>query len=722
MSMFSLWSNGYDPLHHVGEASQHDPRFQLAALAYNLRWSWDQGARAVFDAVAPEEWRRTSNPVAVLDAATRQPGRLAANAAAIAAAHADLQRYLAAPPRRPGVPSVAYCSAEFAIAECLPIYSGGLGVLAGDHLKSASDLGFPLVAIGLLYRYGYFTQTINEAGAQRERYEHLEPTRVPLRPQLDRSGTPLLVGVPFPGRTVWARIWVAQVGRVPLYLLDTEMEQNREDDGWITAHLYGGDQDTRLRQEMVLGIGGARLLRALGEPRPRVVHMNEGHSSFIAMELARERIEDGHARTFDDALLQIAPHLAFTTHTPVAAGHDAFPSDLVEAYFAAYRQLYGIEHEQLMRMGRRDQNAAWERFSMTILALRASAYRNGVSQLHGIVSKEMWGGVGNGLSDVPPADEMDAVTNGIHTATWVGPDMSALFERTLGAAWRERPDDPAAWRAMEDADPGELWSARTAQRARLLDRVHQMSLREGLGGLSPEIQPDRALVLCFARRFATYKRAALLLEHPDRLARLLGGDPERPVALIFSGKAHPRDEPGKAVLQRVVNAARDPRFRGKLVFLENYDVQIARFMVQGADVWLNTPRRPLEASGTSGMKAVLNGAVHVSTLDGWWDEAYEPEIGWALGRGLSDALEPDARDRAEADELIDLLESQVVPAFFRRDDRGIPADWLHRSRASIARLSPRFSTHRMLLEYAERIYEPAGESSGVRVGASATPR
>jgi starch phosphorylase len=427
----------------------------------------------------------------------------------------------------------------------------------------------------------------------------------------------------------------------------------------------------------------------------------------LSLELARERLAAGTAASFDEALLQNAQHLAFTTHTPVAAGHDAFPSDLVEAYFNGYCQQLGLSHEELMLYGRREPQATWERFSMTVLALRSAARRNGVSQLHGAVSKQMWGGVGLSLQDASPAAEMESITNGVHTATWVGPEMSALFDRRLGEGWRNQPDRPSNWDGIARVDRAALWAARTAQRARLLERVDAMSRFEGLGGLHPDVTPQKALVLGFARRFATYKRAGLVLTDPDRLVRLMDGG-NRPLVIVFAGKAHPRDDPGKQLVQRIVQASRDPRFRGRLVFLENYDVEIARLLVQGSDVWMNTPRRPQEASGTSGMKATLNGALHLSELDGWWDEAYAPGLGWALGEGLSDDGVGEAHDAAEAKQLMDLLEFEILPMFFERDERGLPLRWLDCASQSIEAMAPRFSAQRMVREYAERFYTPAG--------------
>ncbi|MBV9169713.1 MAG: alpha-glucan family phosphorylase, partial [Chloroflexi bacterium] len=484
------------------------------------------------------------------------------------------------------------------------------------------------------------------------------------------------------------------------------------DDRWITGHLYGGDQDTRIRQEIVLGIGGARLLRTLQvlgiECAPAVYHLNEGHSAFVALELARERLASGAATSFATAHRTVASRLAFTTHTPVSAGHDTFPAELVEAYFSEYREQLGLSQTELMALGQHAAVNDGSGFSMTVLALRSAHARNGVSQLHGAVSRRMWRGVGVGVDDAPPRTEMEAITNGVHSATWAGPDMSSLFDDRMGTAWRTAPHKHSSWQRLTDCDSTQLWSARTAQRGRLLERVDAAARTEGLEGLAPEVTADRALVLGFARRFATYKRAGLLLEDPDRLWRLLAGDPTRPVVLVFAGKAHPRDEAGKRLVQRIVEASRDERFRGRIVFLENYGVELARLLVQGSDVWLNTPRRPEEASGTSGMKAALNGALNVSELDGWWDEAYAPGIGWPLGDGMPQDASADEVDRMEACQLMETLEHEVVPLFFARDPQGVPVQWLGRVVRSIETLAGQFSAHRMLQEYVELMYRPAG--------------
>jgi glycogen phosphorylase len=678
-----------------------DPlQVRLRRLAYNWRWSWTSSAAQVFASLAPDVWQATHNPIAVLEAV--DDCSLQRHADAIDAAVLDLRQYLASAPA--GLPRVAYLSAEFAISECLPIYAGGLGVLAGDHLKSASDLGLPLVGIGLLYRYGYFRQTLDASSSQRECYDQLDPTSVPLRPVVGLDGRPLRIAVPLARRTVVAGAWRADVGRVRLYLLDTNLPENDGDDRWITAHAYGGDRDTRIRQEIVLGIGGARLLRALylagHEPTPGVYHLNEGHSALLVLELARDRLLRGGAGSFSEAIDEVAEHVVFTTHTPVAAGHDAFPPELIETYLGDYARQLGLDMQRLLCLARRQPDAGDEPFSMTILALRGAARRNAVSRLHGRTSRQMWRGVGVGVSDEPARVEMDAITNGVHGPTWAGPEMSALFDGWLGQRWRMCAREPTTWSPLADVPPRLLWEARTAQRARLLARA------------GCTVDPSAALVLGFARRFASYKRAALLLEDPDRLARLLGDGQHGTCVLIFAGKAHPQDDMAKHLLQRIVAASRDKRFRGRLLFVENYDLELARLMVQGSDVWLNTPRRPLEASGTSGMKAALNGALQLSELDGWWDEAFRAELGWALGAGLSDHFSDRTRDAVESRQLLDLLERLIAPLYFARDGDGLPRAWLRRVIRSIVALAPTYSAERMVLEYAERMYVPARPRKG----------
>jgi starch phosphorylase len=682
----------------------------LTRLAYNLRWTWEPTTARLFASIAPDVWRVSHNPVAVLDALT--PAALKAHAGAIQAAHSELADYLRIPSRSE-VPTVAYLSAEYALTECLPMYSGGLGVLAADHLKAASDLGLPMLGIGLLYYQGYFRQVLDEMGHQREQYERLDPTQLPLRPVRLPDGELLRVSVPFPGRRVSAAVWLAQVGRVPLYLLDTNLECNREDDRWITAHLYGGDSDTRLRQEMILGIGGGRLLRAL-DYAPTVYHLNDGHAAFLIVELAREALEHGAALTFDAALEQVAHHVVFTTHTRLAASHDAFPVQLMEAYLHDYLASFGVQVHDLLRVARPASAPVDEPFSMTYLALRGASQRNAVSPLHGAISRDMWSSIGVGARDVPPIMRMTTITNGVHTQTWAGPDMAALFDTHLGGRWRTTAAERTTWQPLLGAPHAALWAARTSQRARLLARVEREVWHSSVGCSFPtDLDPARLMIIGFARRFTSYKRATLLLRDHAALSRLLASDKDRQVLIVFAGKAHPRDDPGKLMIQRVVDATHDERNGGRLVFLPDYDLELARLLVQGSDVWLNTPRRTNEASGTSGMKAVLNGALHLSELDGWWDEAFRPGIGWALGRDLPDEMSDEARDVAESAELIELLEHEVLPLFFDRDAADVPVRWLERVSRSITTLAPAYSAERMVCEYVERLYRAVGDRSGM---------
>ena len=610
---------------------------------------------------------------------------------------------------------MAYFSAEFGITECLSIFAGGLGILAGDHLKSASDLGVPLVGVGLLYQQGYFRQLLDQAGRQQEVYEDNDFHLLPLIPER-RDGEPLKIHLPLPTGTVHAQIWRAQVGRIPLYLLDTNIPENPAPaDRDITDQLYGGDAELRLKQELMLGIGGMRALEALGLD-PVVYHMNEGHSAFLALERTR-RLMAAQGLSFEEARTAASAGLVFTTHTPVAAGHDAFPPDLMARYFESYRRELGLSLPDLLGLGRQDPANGAEPFAMSVLALRFATYANGVSRLHGRVSRKMWRGL---WPDVPEEEvPIGHITNGVHYRTWISQELNQLYDRYLGPAWREEPADASVWARADEIPPEELWRTHERRRERLIAfargrlraqleryRAPRTEADAVAGALNP-----RALTLGFARRFTAYKRATLLLSDPDRLARLLN-HPERPMQVIFAGKAHPRDEEGKEIIHRIVTLGREERFRGRLVFLEHYDTIVARYLVQGCDVWLNTPRRPLEASGTSGMKASANAVLNLSTLDGWWAEAWDvlepvaPQGGWAIGRG-EEYTDTGEQDRLEAEALYSLLEHIVVPAFYKRADDGLPHAWIDSMKAAITHLNPVYNTHRMVREYAERFYNPA---------------
>jgi starch phosphorylase len=694
----------------------------LELLAYNLRWAWRRETRRLFRQLDPYLWQRTrQNPVQLLMEIDH--GRLAAAAAdagyvaQVDQAVAELEHYLNGRETwygsrfgREDQPRIAYFSAEFAIAECIRVFSGGLGVLAGDHLKSASDLGVPLVAVGLLYRDGYFSQELDAEGRQRESYISLEPGLLPLRGERASDGTPIRVQVPFGSGTVHARVWRAQVGSVPLYLLDTDVEENSPQDRHITDRLYGGDVEHRLKQEIVLGIGGVRALRLLGHS-VEVHHLNEGHAAFVAAERLREVVQES-GLPMADALERVREEIVFTTHTPVPAGHDYFPPDLLARYLAPYVRESGLDWSEFLGLGRMVPHDAAESFCMTILALRTAAARNGVSRLHGEVSRRMWHGLWPNLpeSEVP----IGHVTNGVHLPTWVGPAMADLYARHLGHDW-ERVNGTAPWQNMLELPAGELWAARAVQRAALVNHVRVVAAAQGArrgantDGLVEALDPG-ALTIVFARRFATYKRATLLLQDPDRLARILN-DPARPVQFVFAGKAHPRDDAGKHFLREIVHAGERSEFRGRIVFLAGYDVEIARLLVQGADVWLNVPRRPLEASGTSGMKAAANGSLNLSVADGWWAEAWAEHnhladpIGWIIP-GTGGASEAE-QDRIDGNALYELLENEIIPLFFDRDEHNVPARWTGRMRSVLAQICPYFNTHRMVEEYVEQFYAPA---------------
>jgi starch phosphorylase len=701
-----------------------DALADLETLAYNLRWCWRREARRLFRRLDPYLWQRTRhNPVQLLMEIDR--GRLQAAArdeayvGAVRREAGDLAHYLrgretwfATNHGDADRPRIAYFSAEFAIAECIRVFSGGLGVLAGDHLKSASDLGVPLLGVGLLYRDGYFMQELDEAGRQRESYISLEPGLLPLRGERHADGTPMRVEVPLGNRTLLARVWCAQVGAVPLYLLDTDVEENAPSDRHITDRLYGGDIEHRLKQEIVLGIGGVRALRALGHDVD-AYHLNEGHAAFVAVERMREIMEE--VSDFGTAGDRVRAGMVFTTHTPVPAGHDYFPPDLLARYLEPYALAARMDWPRFVGLGRINPTDAGEAFCMTVLALRTSGARNGVSQLHGLISRQMWRRLwpDRAESDVP----IGHVTNGVHLPTWVGPAMASLYARHLGDDW-SRVNGTAPWDRMLDVPAHELWAARAEQRTALVNHVRVVAAAQGArrgantDGLVEALDPS-ALTIVFARRFATYKRATLLLRDPIRLGRILN-DPARPVQFIFAGKAHPRDEAGKHLLQEIVRAGELPEFRGRIVFLASYDVEIARLLVQGADVWLNLPRRPLEASGTSGMKAAANGSLNLSVADGWWAEAWaehnrrEHPIGWTI-EGTGGQSEH-GQDDVDARALYDLLENEVIPLFFDRDERNIPARWAARMASVLAQVCPYFNTHRMVEEYVQSYYAPAMEA------------
>ena len=690
----------------------------LAELAGNLRWAWDPATRELFRWADPRLWDEVGqNPTALLGRLS--PARASALAqdaaflAQVAEVRADLAFYLEKPrwaqSVKPRLPRVGYFSPEFGITQVMQVYSGGLGVLAGDHLKAASDLGLELVAVGLLYRHGYFRQYLDADGWQQERYPDLNPYSLPLR-RLERDGEPALVEVVLGDRIVSCQVWKAVVGRVPLLLLDTDVPSNAAEDRVVTDRLYGGDTEHRVRQEVVLGIGGVRaidLALELGEipAAPELFHSNEGHAGFLQLERIRRLVKDG--MTFGEAVEAARAACLFTTHTPVPAGIDVFPRPLMERYFGEFATSCGVELDELLRLGQPPGAPAETDFNMALLGLRVSAAANGVSQLHGAVSRQMFAMLWPGLAE----DEVPitSVTNGVHAATWVGPEMAAVFDRYLQPDWAH---NPGAWaKASEIADDA-LWRARGRARERLVQRARGWVRAQGeRRGESPAalswtdsvFDPD-ALTIGFARRFAEYKRGTLLLRDPERLAALLLST-ERPVQLVFAGKAHPRDDIGKDLIRQIVHHSADEGLRTRLVFVEDYDMELAGVLYQGVDVWLNNPRRPYEACGTSGEKAVLNGALHCSTLDGWWDEMYDGENGFAIG--TADAYtDTSQQDTADARSLFELLERSVVPLFYDRTEGPLPRRWIGRVRRSLETLGPRVLASRMVLEYSEALYAP----------------
>lgn len=691
-------------------------------LSQNLFWTWNTDAAALFERIDRDAWQDSGhNPVRLLQRVRpEQWQRLVQDDGFRRHLERVVEAFEAYMSRKPlvEVPGtternvIAYFSMEFALSESLPNYSGGLGVLAGDHLKSASDLGLPLVGVGLLYHQGYFQQQLAPDGWQHEEYSDIELAGQPLRRVRQTSGELLRVRVPFDGREVHACVWRIDVGKTPLYLLDTNIEPNSPQDRQLTARLYGGDSETRIQQEMVLGIGGVRALHAL-DLHPAVCHMNEGHSALLGAERIRMMMEE-YGASFEEARIPVTSATVFTTHTAVAAGIDLFAPDLLRHYLGHYYASMGLNDHGFLGLGRTNPADDTEPFSMALLGLRLSGYRNGVSKLHQTVSRRLWEAAWPTLplSQIP----IDSVTNGVHLPTWVAHEVGDLFDRYVGPGWRDDPVN-ADWNRVLEIPDEELWRVHERQRERLVLRArgqHAEDLvRRGQApGGEPAGQPldGRTLTIGFARRFAGYKRATLLFRDLDRLAAILN-NPERPVQVVFSGKAHPRDEPAKALIRDVLQFSRRPEFRDRVVLLERYDMDLARSLVQGADVWLNTPLRPLEASGTSGMKAVANGALHMSVKDGWWWEAFQPGLGWAVGRDRLDD-DPEAQDAFDANSLYDLLENDVAPAFYDRDADGLPRAWVQRMKASIAAFAPVYNTSRMVAEYADTAYTHAATSWG----------
>jgi starch phosphorylase len=707
----------------------------LKAIASNYRWTWDHETRELFRLIDRKAWDASEhNPILFLNSLPKETvDRLAKDELFIERlkyAKASLDEYLSAKtwfdeafPGERDKTTVAYFCFEFGIGEGLPIYSGGLGVLAGDHLKAASDLGIPLVAVGLLYSRGYFRQRLNHDGWQQEYYPQYDFYQMPLTLMRGADEKPIRIEVEFPDRTVTCQVWRADVGRVQLYLLDSSILENQPYDQGITDSLYGGDEEMRIRQEMILGIGGLRALRAVGI-NPTVCHMNEGHAAFMSIERIRQFMAENNC-DFRTARQVIVSGNVFTTHTPVPAGFDRFPPQLVERYLGKTVQGIGLQFNEFLKLGRIDLENQGEAFNMAVLAMENANHVNGVSKLHAQVTREMFGSRWPNYpeSEVP----VTAVTNGIHTLTWVGKQMADLFDKWLGPEWRRNPERPEVWQKVEQIPDEDLWSVLEDQRGGLVrfirrrlqnDLERRTSVRPEFSMVNGILDP-RVLTVGFARRFATYKRGTLMIRDKERLKNILF-HPERPVQIVISGKSHPRDDGGKKIIQDLVNFINHEGARSRMVFLEDYDMHVARRLVQGVDLWLNNPRRPYEASGTSGMKVVPNGGLNCSILDGWWDEGYQPGLGWAIGERTNVADEGH-QDWLDSRALYHLLENEISPVFYHRVDNGIPRGWIRMIKQSIMHHAHEFSTNRMVRDYATGSYMPAAHTF-TRLGSNGLER
>ncbi len=701
------------------QLSFHD---KLYALARNYWWCWQPEVVAIFQDLDPVRWRQLDhNPILLLDEFTPEQlehrGREAVLHSRVNYAYRRWHEYMNSKhtwgDTHAGVLGnnpVAYYSAEFGIHESLPNYSGGLGVLAGDHLKSASDLGIPLVAVGLFYQEGYFSQQIDENGWQREIYPYVHNMRLAVKPARTPAGEKVIVKVETRKGPIFAQAWQADVGRIKLFLLDCDVEQNSAEDRKLTARLYGGDQRIRIRQELLLGVGGTRVLKALGY-EPSAIHMNEGHSAFAPLEYIRMRMEED-GQTFDEAMRRVIWHCCFTTHTPVPAGHDRFDWNLYEEHLGPISDQLGLGAAGLVGLGRVDPNNANESFCMTVLAFKCSRRANAVSNLHGVVSRRMWTNLWPWRSEeeVP----IGHITNGVHVSSWLAPQMRSLYDRHLPLEWHLQSGQPEVWSGFDDVTPGELWETHQSLKNRMISFARGRMLRraERIGASEAELAEiqtcldPEALTIGFARRFAPYKRADLVLRDIEFLGQIIA-DSKRPVQFIFAGKSHPADDNGKAILQRIFRLTQEPAFKGRIVLLEDYDINLARHLVQGVDVWLNNPRRPLEASGTSGQKVVLNGGLNCSILDGWWAEAFDGQNGFAIGSSRSH-VNTDIQDDRDAKSLNRVLMEQVIPLFYDRDeDDGLPDAWIARMKRSVRTLGWRFNADRMVMDYVQQAYIPA---------------
>ena len=696
------------------------PIMALREIAMNLWWSWNPDAIRLFARISPDLWEETNqNPVLLLGRAKQSRLEYLAQddtfLTHLNSVQEALHKYLSSKVtwfntayKNYNSTHFAYFCAEYGISESLPIYSGGLGILAGDHLKSASDLGVPLIGIGLLYSQGYFRQYLNSDGWQQERYPENDFRNMPLTLMENEDGSPITISVKCP-HTVHAQIWRVNVGRVSLYLLDANISSNKTEDRAITSQLYGGDQSMRIRQEILLGIGGYRALLALGK-EPAVCHVNEGHAAFLTLERARDLMSK-KGLNIHEAMKAVKAGTIFTTHTPVPAGHDVFWPDLIDRYLKDYYQNdLGLDHNQFMSLGRRNPDDPNDTFNMTNLAIKLSTFRNGVSKLHGEVTREIWAPAWPNFpeTEVP----ISAVTNGIHTRSWISFELFELFNRYLSPRWITQPGNQSAWEKINKIPNTELWRTHERRRERLVSfarrRLKQQLRARGVPRTEIKIAEDvldpEALTICFARRFATYKRSTLLFQDLDRLDKILN-NPKQPVQLIFAGKAHPADKDGKKLIRQIAHLNRSERFRRSIVFLEDYDMNVARYLLQGGDVWLNSPKYKMEASGTSGMKATANGQINMSVPDGWWAEAYDGENGWSIGKGET-YKDEDLQTKVESEAIYDMLEREVVPMFYNRGRDNVPTSWIERMKHAMGTVCPYFNTNRMVQEYTDKFYIP----------------
>ncbi len=696
---------------------------KLRELAYNLYWCWHHDVIDLFRRIDRDLWEEVeNNPVMLLGRVSQKRIEEIANDNAF---QANLRRVydrfseyvksvtwfdMKCKDRICKDFLIAYFSAEFGISESLPIYSGGLGILSGDHLKSCSDLGIPIVGVGLLYQQGYFSQYLNSDGWQQEEYSDNDFYNLPIE-EVSLNGSDLIISVSYPGRDVYAKVWKVQIGRIPLYLLDTNIEENSLEDRSITYQLYGGDKEMRLKQEIMLGIGGVKMLNALNK-FPTVCHMNDGHSAFLCFEKIKI-LREKYNLDPKVAIEASAAGNIFTTHTPVPAGFDIFPQDMMRKYFSSYAEELGISIDELLSCGRGSIYNSGEDFNMAVLAFKNASFSNGVSRLHAKTSRKLF----NQLMPSIPVNEtpISSVTNGIHTSSWLSKDMALLLSRYLGEDILLDPSNVEVWERIKEIPAEELWMVHQHRKERLITTVRKLLKkqmeRRGASSKSIDMAAECLslpyLTIGFARRFTGYKRATLILHDKERLKNIINNR-EMPVQFVFAGKAHPRDEEGKRMIKEIFHFSMEEDVKKRFVFIEDYDIKIARYIFSGVDVWLNTPLRPLEASGTSGMKVVPNGGLNLSILDGWWDEAYDPEVGWAIGKGeVYDNI--DYQNKVESETLYNLIEREIAPLFYERNAEGLPRGWIDRMKKSIIKLAPVFNTHRMTKEYVEHFYIPASE-------------